>query len=93
MCCSISYRYVTFVVQQFDIDKEAGERQIYHRYCMERASVHCAHVFTTVSQITATEAEHVLKRSAGKTWTEFLYCLLSEINFALIKMREAMSAS
>ncbi|KAJ7415993.1 Glycogen [starch] synthase, liver [Willisornis vidua] len=47
----------------FDIDKEAGERQIYHRYCMERASVHCAHVFTTVSQITATEAEHMLKRT------------------------------
>ncbi|KFW00754.1 Glycogen [starch] synthase, liver, partial [Fulmarus glacialis] len=48
---------------QFDIDKEAGERQIYHRYCMERASVHCAHVFTTVSQITAIEAEHMLKRN------------------------------
>ncbi|KAK2101834.1 Glycogen [starch] synthase, liver [Saguinus oedipus] len=46
----------------FNIDKEAGERQIYHRYCMERASVHCAHVFTTVSEITAIEAEHMLKR-------------------------------
>ncbi|XP_077791441.1 glycogen [starch] synthase, liver isoform X1 [Podarcis muralis] len=51
-------------LDQFDIDKEAGERQIYHRYCMERASVHCAHVFTTVSQITAIEAEHMLKRTA-----------------------------
>ncbi|XP_050824701.1 glycogen [starch] synthase, liver isoform X1 [Gopherus flavomarginatus] len=51
-------------LDQFDIDKEAGERQIYHRYCMERASVHCAHVFTTVSQITAIEAEHMLKRKA-----------------------------
>ena len=50
---------------QFDIDKEAGERQIYHRYCMERASVHCAHVFTTVSEITAIEAEHMLKRKPG----------------------------
>ncbi|XP_067415346.1 glycogen [starch] synthase, liver isoform X1 [Emydura macquarii macquarii] len=49
-------------LDQFDIDKEAGEREIYHRYCMERASVHCAHVFTTVSQITAIEAEHMLKR-------------------------------
>ncbi|XP_067415347.1 glycogen [starch] synthase, liver isoform X2 [Emydura macquarii macquarii] len=48
--------------KEFDIDKEAGEREIYHRYCMERASVHCAHVFTTVSQITAIEAEHMLKR-------------------------------
>ncbi|XP_008579702.1 PREDICTED: glycogen [starch] synthase, liver [Galeopterus variegatus] len=49
-------------LDKFDIDKEAGERQIYHRYCMERASVHCAHVFTTVSEITAMEAEHMLKR-------------------------------
>ncbi|KAG8138439.1 hypothetical protein E2320_004340 [Naja naja] len=50
-------------LKEFDIDKEAGERQIYHRYCMERASVHCAHVFTTVSQITAIEADHMLKRA------------------------------
>uniref|UniRef100_A0A672YI28 Glycogen [starch] synthase n=1 Tax=Sphaeramia orbicularis TaxID=375764 RepID=A0A672YI28_9TELE len=28
----------------------------------ERAAAHCAHVFTTVSQITAIEAEHLLKR-------------------------------
>ncbi|XP_048473557.1 glycogen [starch] synthase, muscle-like [Rhincodon typus] len=45
----------------FDVDREAGERQIYHRYCMERAAVHCTHVFTTVSEITAVEAEHLLK--------------------------------
>ena len=32
--------------------QEAGDRQIYHRYCIERAAVHCAHVFTTVSQVT-----------------------------------------
>ncbi|XP_040293738.1 glycogen [starch] synthase, liver isoform X1 [Bufo bufo] len=51
-------------LDQFDIDKEAGERQIYHRYCMERASAHCAHVFTTVSQITGIEAEHMLKKKA-----------------------------
>ncbi|CAG2179198.1 unnamed protein product, partial [Oppiella nova] len=43
---------------------EAGERQIYHRYCLERAAVHSAHVFTTVSDITALEAEHLLKRKA-----------------------------
>lgn len=66
--CHTGVFFVCFVVGQFDIDKEAGERQIYHRYCMERASVHCAHVFTTVSQITATEAEHMLKKSPGKTW-------------------------
>ncbi|TST22540.1 Glycogen [starch] synthase, muscle [Bagarius yarrelli] len=47
---------------QFDIDREAGERQIYHRYCLERAAVHCSHVFTTVSQITAVEADHMLHR-------------------------------
>lgn len=53
-------------VQQFDVDKEAGERQIYHRYCLERAAVHCAHVFTTVSQITAVEADHMLHRKPGE---------------------------
>ncbi|XP_005940653.1 glycogen [starch] synthase, liver [Haplochromis burtoni] len=49
-------------LDKFNIDKEAGERQIYHRYCLERAAVHCAHVFTTVSQITAVEANHMLHR-------------------------------
>ncbi|XP_043964585.1 glycogen [starch] synthase, liver [Gambusia affinis] len=49
-------------LDKFNIDKEAGERQIYHRYCLERAAVHCAHVFTTVSQITAVEAKHMLHR-------------------------------
>uniref|UniRef100_A0A7N8YDX3 Glycogen [starch] synthase n=1 Tax=Mastacembelus armatus TaxID=205130 RepID=A0A7N8YDX3_9TELE len=49
-------------LDKFDIDKEAGERQIYHRYCLERAAVHCSHVFTTVSQITAVEANHMLHR-------------------------------
>uniref|UniRef100_A0A8C7SV44 Glycogen [starch] synthase n=1 Tax=Oncorhynchus mykiss TaxID=8022 RepID=A0A8C7SV44_ONCMY len=46
----------------FNVDKEAGDRQIYHRYCLERTAARCAHVFTTVSQITAVEAEHLLKR-------------------------------
>lgn len=50
---------------QFDVDKEAGERQIYHRYCLERAAAHCAHVLTTVSHVTAGEAEHLLKRKPG----------------------------
>ncbi|XP_069755204.1 glycogen [starch] synthase, muscle-like [Narcine bancroftii] len=49
-------------LKNFDVDKEAGTRQIYHRYCMERAAVHCAHIFTTVSEITAMEAEHLLSR-------------------------------
>lgn len=47
---------------QFAVDEEAGKRQIYHRYCMERAASHLAHVFTTVSEITGYEAEHLLKR-------------------------------
>ncbi|CAH8537322.1 unnamed protein product [Heterobilharzia americana] len=37
---------------KFDLDKEAGDRNIYHRYCLERAGVHCAHIFTTVNVIT-----------------------------------------
>lgn len=46
----------------FDVDYEAGRRGIYHRYCLERGATHCADVFTTVSHITAYEAENLLKR-------------------------------
>ena len=49
----------------FDVDTEAGKRGIYHRYCVERAAAHCADVFTTVSKITAYEAEWLLKRQPG----------------------------
>ena len=49
-------------LQYFDVDHEAGKRGIYHRYCIERSSTHCADVFTTVSHITAYESEHLLKR-------------------------------
>ena len=28
---------------------------IYHRYCIERAGAHLAHIFTTVSEITSVE--------------------------------------
>ncbi|MFH4980012.1 hypothetical protein AB6A40_006721 [Gnathostoma spinigerum] len=49
-------------IDKFDIDKEAGTRQIYHRYCIERAAANMAHIFTTVSAITGLEAEHLLKR-------------------------------
>ena len=52
----------------FNVDVEAGKRQIYHRYSIERASAHMAHVFTTVSHITAFEAEHLLKKRAGEFW-------------------------
>lgn len=49
-------------LSSFDVDFEAGRRQIYHRYCMERAASHLCHIFTTVSEITGYEAEHLLKR-------------------------------
>lgn len=49
---------------QFKVDEEAGKRQIYHRYCMERAASHLSHIFTTVSEITGFEAEHLLMRKA-----------------------------
>ncbi|CAF0920308.1 unnamed protein product [Rotaria sordida] len=46
----------------FDLDKEAGNRRIYHRYCIERAAASCTHVFTTVSKITGIESEYLLKK-------------------------------
>lgn len=49
-------------IKYVDIDYEAGKRGIYHRYCLERAAAHSADVFTTVSHITAYEAEHLLCR-------------------------------
>ncbi|KAJ8984146.1 hypothetical protein NQ317_017797, partial [Molorchus minor] len=49
-------------LDKFSVDEEAGKRQIYHRYCMERAAAHLSHTFTTVSDITGLEAEHLLKR-------------------------------
>ncbi|XP_058792126.1 glycogen [starch] synthase isoform X2 [Phymastichus coffea] len=49
-------------LNKFNVDEEAGKRQIYHRYCMERAAAHLSHTFTTVSDITGLEAEHLLKR-------------------------------
>ncbi|KAJ6646926.1 Glycogen [starch] synthase [Pseudolycoriella hygida] len=49
-------------LDKFSVDEEAGKRQIYHRYCLERAATHLCHVFTTVSEITGYEAEHLLKR-------------------------------
>ncbi|KAJ2704921.1 glycogen synthase isoform 1 [Coemansia sp. IMI 203386] len=49
-------------LRHFNVDEEAGKRGIYHRYCIERAAAHCVDVFTTVSNITAYEAEYLLKR-------------------------------
>ncbi len=45
-------------------DHEAGVRQIHHRFAIERAAAQGAHVFTTVSEVTNREAEHLLKRKA-----------------------------
>ncbi|OAF68512.1 hypothetical protein A3Q56_03661, partial [Intoshia linei] len=49
-------------MDKYNLDYEAGQRNIYHRYCIERVSAHCAHVLTTVSEITALEVKHLLKR-------------------------------
>ncbi|CAD5213365.1 unnamed protein product [Bursaphelenchus okinawaensis] len=49
-------------LDKFQVDQEAGEKQIYHRYCLERAACSMAHVFTTVSEITGVEAQYLLKR-------------------------------
>lgn len=49
-------------LDKISVDEEAGKRDIYHRYSMERAASHMAHTFTTVSDITGYEAEHLLKR-------------------------------
>ncbi len=49
-------------LDRFNCDEEAGKRGFYHRYCIERAGAHLAHVFTTVSDITGREAEFLIKR-------------------------------
>lgn len=49
-------------LQNFNCDDEAGKRGIYHRYCIERAGAHLAHLFTTVSEITGVEATHLVGR-------------------------------
>ncbi|CAD5125384.1 DgyrCDS13621 [Dimorphilus gyrociliatus] len=60
--CAGNVDFYNTIKGKIDIDKEAGDRGIYHRYCMERAAVHCTHVFTTVSDITGFESEHLLRR-------------------------------
>eukprot|EP00096_Caligus_rogercresseyi_P011872 TRINITY_DN4821_c0_g1_i1.p1 TRINITY_DN4821_c0_g1~~TRINITY_DN4821_c0_g1_i1.p1 ORF type:complete len:697 (-),score=200.93 TRINITY_DN4821_c0_g1_i1:731-2821(-) len=49
-------------LSKFDLDKEAGSRGFYHRYCLERSATALADCFTTVSDITSIEAEHLIKR-------------------------------
>lgn len=49
-------------IQHINPDEEAGNRQIYQRHWIEVGAARGADVFTTVSEITGFEAEHVLKR-------------------------------
>ncbi|KNC51899.1 uncharacterized protein AMSG_12121 [Thecamonas trahens ATCC 50062] len=49
-------------IESIDVDREAGNRGIYHRHTIEKLAALKAHVFTTVSHITALEAEHLLSR-------------------------------
>lgn len=44
--------------------RAAGDRGIFNRFAIERAATHGADCFTTVSDITAVEAEHLLGRKA-----------------------------
>jgi len=46
----------------FDADLMARTYMIWPKYAIERAAAHSAHVFTTVSEVTAREAEHLLGR-------------------------------
>ncbi|XP_065575006.1 glycogen [starch] synthase-like [Artemia franciscana] len=46
----------------FNAEIEAEKRQIYHKYCLERAATQMAHVFTTASNKAAMEADCLLKR-------------------------------
>jgi len=45
-----------------DFDKVAYERQVSAKHNLEKASAHNADVLATVSEITAIEAEHILKK-------------------------------
>ncbi|GAM21867.1 hypothetical protein SAMD00019534_050420, partial [Acytostelium subglobosum LB1] len=51
-------------MQYLNMDFEASKRGIYHRHWIEKKSANEAHVFTTVSEITAYESEAVLHRKA-----------------------------
>ncbi len=52
------YQHLQFI----DPDKEAQHFNIYCRYAIEKAAAHAATLFTTVSQVTALEAEKLLGR-------------------------------
>jgi len=52
------YNHLPFI----NADEEAGKRDVYSRFAIERAAAHAATVFTTVSQVTSFEAEKLLGR-------------------------------
>ncbi|KAM9943791.1 hypothetical protein ACTFIT_008370 [Dictyostelium discoideum] len=49
-------------MQVLNMDFEASKRGIYHRHWIEKKSAADSHVFTTVSEITGYESEHILMR-------------------------------
>jgi glycogen(starch) synthase len=54
------YNHLPFI----NADEQATKYQIYPRFAIEKAAAHAATVFTTVSEVTATEAEQLLGRKA-----------------------------
>jgi glycogen(starch) synthase len=59
--CAANYDLYEHLAQ-IDARKVAEEHGILHRFLIERAAAHSADTFTTVSDITAQEAEHFLGR-------------------------------
>ncbi|MGA2497631.1 MAG: glycosyltransferase, partial [Tepidisphaeraceae bacterium] len=51
-------------LDKIDPDREAARYNIYPRFAIERAAAHASTVFTTVSEVTAVEAEKLLGRQA-----------------------------
>lgn len=49
-------------LETYNLEEEAGKRSIYHQYSLEKAACHMSHVFTTVSEITGLESEHLNHR-------------------------------
>jgi glycogen(starch) synthase len=47
-------------IERVNVEQEAGDRGIYAKYWIERAAAHGAHLFTTISEITAHEATFML---------------------------------
>ena len=50
------------MLKKIDADKEAYNHNVYFKHQIEKAAAHQSHVFTTVSEITAIEAEALLGR-------------------------------